>query len=120
MTSKYLSDKQCFVIITALRKYINQCNLKASDIDSIVKETSILESLRLFFAIEQDNIFRTQIKLEATWITLNLAMGSVQTIEMICSEEFRLFQSIDKQLDQSSEEIMLHSVWFMGNILVES
>ena len=86
MTSKYLSDKQCLVIATALRKFINQCNLKSADIDTIAKETSILESLRLFFALEQTTVFRTYIKLEATWIALNLAMGSVTTIEAICSE----------------------------------
>lgn len=120
LTSTYLSDKECLVLVTAMRKFINQCGLKPSDIDLVVKETSILESLRLFFALEQTSVYRTQIRLEATWVALNLAMGSVVTIEALCSQEYRLFQQINSQLGQSNDDMLLHSIWFMGNVLVEN
>ena len=122
LTRAYLTDKQCLVLIMAIRKYINQweSDKKAAEIDAVVQETSILESLRLFFALEQTSVFRTQIKLEATWVALTLALGSVKTIEALCSEEYRIFQQVDGQLAQSSEEILLHSIWFMGNVLSEN
>ena len=47
-------------------------------------------------------------------------MGTSEAIETLCSKEHRIFQHVDKQLAATSEDLLLHSIWFMGNIICEN
>ena len=91
MTSSNLTESECLVLIQTLRIIINGECLEASLIDNIVENTSILESLSLIFSLDESVLERRDMKLEATWISLNLALGSIKTIEKVCEDKNGIF-----------------------------
>jgi hypothetical protein len=51
-----------------------------------VRETSIIETLGRAFALEISTIDRIGVRVEATWIAINLSLGSKETIELLCQD----------------------------------
>ena len=51
-----------------------------------------MESLRLIFALDESIFERREMKLEATWIAVNLSsVGSYNTIEALCDTKTKIF-----------------------------
>jgi hypothetical protein len=68
--------------------------LEEVSIDAMIEQTTILEFLAQVFKQDEKAVERRQMKLEATWIALNLAMGSSNAIRKLSNEKFRIFEYI--------------------------